>query len=158
MVDIDDWSLNPEVFAWLDAIWGPHTVDRFADSNNCHLARFNSKCWNPGSEAVDTFNTDWCGENNLWCPPVTLVPKVIRHAEVFSAVETLVVPEWPLAPFWPLLHPSAHEFACFVVYMQELPLSDTLFLPGLSAFTLFHVEMPNTGVFAVRCNFTQVGL
>ena len=157
IVDVDDWYLNPEVFAWLDAIWGPHTVDRFADSKNCQLARFNRRFWNPGSEAVDTFTTDWHRENNWWCPPVTLVPRVIRHAEVCQAVGTLVVPEWPAAPFWPLLHPSADEFAWFVVYMQELPLSDSLFLPGLSGFTLFHGEMPNTRVFAVRCDFTQVG-
>ena len=155
IVDFDDWYLNPGVFAWLDSIWGPHTVDRFADSNNCQLARFNSRCWNPGSEAVDTFTTDWWGENNWWCPPVTLVPRAISHAEVCMAVGTLIVPEWPASPFWPLLHPSAEEFAWFVVHMQELPLSDSLFLPGLSGLTLFHGEMPNTRVFAVRCDFTQ---
>ena len=117
IVDIDDWYLNPEMFAWLDSIWGPHRVDRFADSNNYQLVRFNSQCWNPGSEAVDTFTTDWCGENSWWCPPVTLVPKVIRHAEFCKAVGTLIVPEWPSALFWPLLHQSAQEFAWFDVHV-----------------------------------------
>ena len=42
IVDYDDWYLNPSVFAWLDAIWGPHTVDRFADHNNSQLPRYNS--------------------------------------------------------------------------------------------------------------------
>ena len=32
--DVDDWMLNPEVFQELDARWGPHTVDRFADGYN----------------------------------------------------------------------------------------------------------------------------
>ena len=58
IVDHDDWYLHPTVFAWLDAMWGPHTVDRFADCNNCQLPCFNSRCWTPGSEAVDTFTTD----------------------------------------------------------------------------------------------------
>ena len=30
IIDYDDWSINPSVFKWLDSIWGPHTVDRFA--------------------------------------------------------------------------------------------------------------------------------
>ena len=28
IIDYDDWLLNPVVFARLDAMWGPHTVDR----------------------------------------------------------------------------------------------------------------------------------
>ena len=155
IVDTDDWYVNPEVFAWLDTIWGPHTVDRFADCNNCQLPRFNSRCWNPGSEAVDTFTTNWHGENNWWCPPVSLVPRAIGHAEVCMAEGTLVVPEWPSAPFWPLLHPSAKEFADFVVDVQELPLSEVLFLPSLSGSTLFNGEKPNTRVLAVRCDFAS---
>ena len=73
-INYDDWYLNPAVLAWLDSRWGPHTVNRFAHCDNCQLLRFNSKCWSPGSEAADTFTTDWSGENNWWCPPVSLVP------------------------------------------------------------------------------------
>ena len=75
VIDYDHWYINPEVFTWLDVIWGPHTVDRFADCHNCQLPRFNSRCWNPGAEAVDTFTTNWNGENNWWCPPVSLVSR-----------------------------------------------------------------------------------
>ena len=28
IVDSDDWQLEPILFAWLDNVWGPHTVDR----------------------------------------------------------------------------------------------------------------------------------
>lgn len=31
IVDYDDWMLHPDVFAHLNHIWGPHTVDRFAN-------------------------------------------------------------------------------------------------------------------------------
>ena len=88
IVDLDDWLLNPVIFAQLDVQWGPHTIDRFADYNNSQLCRFNSRCWNPGSEAVDAFTADWSGENNWWCPPIGLIPRVIRHAQACSAVPT----------------------------------------------------------------------
>ena len=31
LVDHDDWKLNSIIFNELNAGWGPHTVDRFAD-------------------------------------------------------------------------------------------------------------------------------
>ena len=43
LVEYDDWMLNPDVFCILDAKWGPHTVDRFANSVNTQLVRFNSR-------------------------------------------------------------------------------------------------------------------
>ena len=43
LVEYDDWMLNPEVFSMLDAKWGPHTVDRFANSANRQVVRFNSR-------------------------------------------------------------------------------------------------------------------
>ena len=58
IVDLDDWMLNPQVFEQLDALWGPYTVDRFASCDNTQLPRFNSRCWNPGSEAVDAFTVN----------------------------------------------------------------------------------------------------
>ena len=56
-VDCDNWM--PQIFLELDARWGPHAVDRFADAYNCQLERFNSRYWNPGTEMVDIFTCDW---------------------------------------------------------------------------------------------------
>ena len=78
IVDYDDWMLNPVVFADVEKLWGPHSVDRFASCHNCQIPRFNSRCWNPGSEA---FTVNWEGEINWWCPPIGLIPRVLRHAE-----------------------------------------------------------------------------
>ena len=103
LVDHDDWKLNPIIFNELDARWGPHTVDRFADMHNYQLKRFNSRFWNPGSEAMDTFTCDWGGELNWRCPPPYLVPWLIRHAQETEALGTLVVPRWYSTPYWPLL-------------------------------------------------------
>ena len=69
----------------------------------------------PSSEAVDAFTVDWCNENNWWCPPPMLVPRVLRHAERCKAHKTLVVPPWEPVPFWPLLHTHARGWAPFVL-------------------------------------------
>lgn len=153
IVDLDDWLLNPVIFAQLDVQWGPHTIDRFADYNNSQLCRFNSRCWNPGSEAVDAFTADWSGENNWWCPPIGLIPRVIRHAQACSAYGTLIVPCWPSAPFWPILCPTENQFAPFVTEVIQLPQQEGLFLPSVSGAVLFNGEVPNTVVYALKCEF-----
>ena len=79
---------------------------------------------------------------------------MIGHAKVCKAVGTLVVPGWPLAPFWPVFHPSVGRFADFFVSeVEELPLSEWLILPGLSGASLFNGKRPNTKVLALRCDF-----
>ena len=152
VVDCDDWMLNPTIFAWLDTIWGPHSIDRFANAKNAQLQRFNSRFWFPGSEAVDAFTCTWVGENNWWCPPVHLVPRVVRHAQNTKASGTLIIPQWLSSPFWPLLFPDGLTPADFVVGVIVLPNSDTLFLPGQSGANLFK-GLPNTPVLALRLVF-----
>ena len=81
-------------FCYLETNWGSHTIDRFADYLNTKLPRFNSKYWNPGSESIDAFICDWEHENNYLCPPIPLIPRVLRHAENCLPQGTLVLPVW----------------------------------------------------------------
>ena len=62
---VDIGSPNEE----LHDIWGPHTIDRFSNSINYHISRFNSRFHLLGSEAVDAFSVPWVGENNWLVPP-----------------------------------------------------------------------------------------
>ena len=39
-------------------------------------------------ELVDVFTINWGGDNDLWSPAVTLIPRMIGHAEVCKAVGT----------------------------------------------------------------------
>ena len=39
IVDLDDWQLDVGAFRFLNALWGPHTIDRFADHYNAQLVR-----------------------------------------------------------------------------------------------------------------------
>ncbi len=101
------------------------------------------------------FTVNWAGEMNWWCPPIALIHRVIRHAQVCAAKGTLIVPCWPSAPFWPLLWPGSQRFATFVSVVREFPLTESLFLPGLSGSVLFNGHIPNTKVFALRCDFAE---
>ena len=44
LVDYDDWQVDPTLFRWLDNMWGPFSVDNFADNNSTQLPTFHSKC------------------------------------------------------------------------------------------------------------------
>ena len=37
-----NWTIHPNLFQYLDKIWGPHTVDRFACMNSAQCAKYNS--------------------------------------------------------------------------------------------------------------------
>ena len=43
MVDHDDWQTSGLLFNYLEQQWGPDTIDRFTNSSNTKLRRFNSK-------------------------------------------------------------------------------------------------------------------
>ena len=150
--DYDDWMVHPIIFQQIDQLWGPHTVDRFANTHNAQLERFNSRFWNPGTEAVDTFTTDWSGENNWWCPPVALIPRLIQHASRTKAEGTLIIPQWPSAPFWPLIFSEGGQPAKFVIEVIRLPAVDWILVPGRSGKTLF-TGPPNTSMLALRLVF-----
>ena len=48
----------------MNEIWGIYTIDRFANSTNAKLSRFNSLLCNVNTEAVDAFSQNWSGDNN----------------------------------------------------------------------------------------------
>jgi len=67
--DRDDYMLNPNHFAALGILWGPHTVDRFSAFRTRQVPCYCS-CWlNPGTEGADAFTLCWAGENNWILPP-----------------------------------------------------------------------------------------
>ena len=154
VVDEDDWMVHPMIFHQLDLMWGPHTVDRFANVNNRQLERFNSRFWDPETEAVDAFTVNWGDDTNWWCPPVGLVPRLIQHACKTKAVGTLIVPEWISAPFWPILFPEGAS-AVFVKRIFQLPQVDWVLSPGRSGKTLFNGP-PNTKVLALWLDCSSV--
>ena len=130
-------------------------MDRFASRHNTKLICFNSRYLDHGSEAVDAFTVDWSLENNYFCPPMYLVPRVLHHARLCKCEGTLVVPEWPSAVFWPLLCDNESSFAEFVVDSMYLPLSHGLIVKGKAGADLFKDGIPNTSVLALRLDFVH---
>ena len=137
ITDYDDWSLDHATFISIDLAWGPHTVDRFANHYNAQLPRFNSRFWNPGTEAVDAFTADWHDDNNWLRPPVYLIPRSLRHAQNCHARGTLVVLEWPSVVFWPILFPNPEKPASFVKAVIIIHKLELLIHPGKMEINLF---------------------
>lgn len=106
-VDWSDWQVHPHVFQWLDRLWGPHSVDRMADSSNTHLPRFNSWRRCPGAETVNCFAADWAGENNWVVPPFGLIMHVLLHVQECRCMATVIVPHWEAQAWWPVLQDMA---------------------------------------------------
>lgn len=137
--DSDDWGVQFWVFKKLDQLWGPHSVDRFATDYNAKCARFNSRWWCPGTEAIDAFSQKWVHENN-WCvPPPRLGAACVSKLCDEKAHGTLVVPVWKSAPFWALLVTEKGQFKSFV--------SEALFLKGQS---LCEKGRGNNGIFVKK--------
>ena len=79
--------------------------------------------------------TAWVGENNWLLPPVSLVPRVIRHLFLCRSMGTLIVPKWVSAPFWPMFF-GPHSP---VPYSLKRPLFVPMFLPFFFCSGLYRV-------------------
>ena len=150
--DYDHWMLNPAVFQFLNASWGPYTVDCFANQSNKQIARFYSRFWCPGAEAVDAFTVDWQGENCWLLPPLHLVSRTLCHARVCCARGT--VPLWKSAPFWPLLCPDGRHLARFVHAYHVFPYELGMLLSGDSGNNIGDSLNADSSLLAVYCDFS----
>ena len=60
---LTDWQITPDFFLSLEELWGPHTVDCFANFYTAKLPRFFSRFWNPGASGIDFFAQDLDSDN-----------------------------------------------------------------------------------------------
>ena len=114
LADSDDWSIDGASFAYISSLFGPFTVDRFADNVNAKLSIFNSKYYCPGTSGVNAFCENWSDHNNWLCPPICLIGSVLKFMALCKARGTLLVPVWPSAYFWPLIYYNGLQMASFV--------------------------------------------
>jgi hypothetical protein len=76
-LDRDDWQLNPQIFGYLQTMWGPHSIDHFATMENTQLPMFNARWRDPKCEDVDSLHlpdTAWQREANYCKPPWAALP------------------------------------------------------------------------------------
>ena len=110
LIDVDDWEITDTLFAYLNNIWGPYTVDCFANYYNCKLHRFFSRFWNPNTSGVDFFVQNLLNENCWAVPPVSLISRALHYIWHQQATATIVVPFWPSANFWPVIMSKFRSF------------------------------------------------
>ena len=113
-------------------MWGPFTVDNFASNLNTQLTTFHSRCWCPGTCAVDTFTVFWRTEIN-W-----LVPPVHWWAEPFVMRECVVPKESGLesAVFWLVIVPDGSHFAGFIHAWFSFPYYQRMIIRGPSSHSI----------------------
>jgi 8-oxo-dGTP pyrophosphatase MutT (NUDIX family) len=97
-IDMDDKQLNPCIFTYLDSLWDPLSIDKFATQGSKHLPRYHARLRDPTAEAVDclhlpdilrTLETKWC--NSPW----TLMPDLVLEFRQFRVEATVIAPYWP---------------------------------------------------------------
>ena len=134
LLDFDDWQITHDLFVSLEKLWGPHTVDCFANYYTAELPRFFARFWNPDASGIDFFAQELSSENCLVVPPVSLVACVIHYLSLQKVMATLVVPLLPSSSFWPLLMSKYRSFieGCFtLIASQALTLGK---IPWFSSF------------------------
>ena len=114
------YRILPSLFAWLDAEWGPHSIDRFATIDNRVVPRFCSHYFHPDAEWVDAFSVPWGEENNWLFPPVARAGQAVEHLRAHRAVGTLIVALAPWTPVRRMLQPRGRRWAPDVVATVRL--------------------------------------
>ena len=107
--DSDDWSIDLSSFEMIRQQFGPFTIDLFADQSNKKVDRFYSDFLCPKSLGIDAFAHSWDHETAWICPPVGLVPQVIRKIRQTKGDGVLIIPRWVSASFWALLFPDGKQ-------------------------------------------------
>ena len=145
------YRLREEWFAYLDGLWGPHSVDRFAAADNCqplgapNTGRFCSQFFHPDAEWVDAFTLPWGGENNWLFPPTHAIAEAVAHLRASGAAGTLIIPSAPWAPWWPTLC-QGQRWAPDVVGAVQLGPAEEVLTISRSDLALFG----HGGVIAIR--------
>jgi hypothetical protein len=127
--DDDDLMFDPHEFQIMhnDPVWGPYDHDRCASTFNAQLPTFTSYWHCPGSAGVDCFSQDWAGVNN-WCNPVfAFIPRILQHMSYCRARGTVLVPNWPDRPWYPLLFPRPGATAPWLLEVKRLKARHGLF-------------------------------
>lgn len=150
LIDHQDWEVSREFFDFMNRLWGPFTIDRFANFNNKKLDRYNSLYWNPGSEALDAFSQNWQFNNNWLVPPVFSVLRAIKHLLYCKARGTLIVPKWISAPYWPYIFDENLNYRHYVSDVIEFKDTSGIFVQGTNPNSIFGKEPFITPVLAVK--------
>ena len=124
-LDKHEWMISRPLFRYLDSMWGPHTVDRFASAISTQLPVYNSRYLDPNGMKVDALaQPDWQQENNYVNPPIRLMSQILRIIQNQKAHATIIAPYWPTQVWFPLLRrlsisPPLRIFKRCIIQLNE---------------------------------------
>ena len=88
--------LQASLFADLNRVWGPFSVDAFATRLNRRMVPFWSRFPEPQAVVVDAFWQRWSGLCLYLAPPFVLLARVLREVRQQQPLScTLLAPLWP---------------------------------------------------------------
>ena len=145
--------LRLDIFAALDILWGPHTIDSFSLFCTRQITRFISRWPNPCSEGIDAFAASWENENNWLFPPPKLIPRVLQYTKFTKSEGTLIAPQWESAPWWPLIVCRNGTFRHKAKKFLLLTPRRNMFLPAILGTTMFDNDIPNSNTLVLRPDF-----
>ncbi|XP_067217303.1 uncharacterized protein [Linepithema humile] len=99
-----EWTLDHRYFSIINHRFGQFDIDLFASSINNKCVRFVSWLPDPLAEAVDAFSLHWGSFYFYAFPPFILILKVLRKIISDEAEGVVVVPWWPVQPWFPLFN------------------------------------------------------
>ena len=108
--------------------------------------------WRPGTAGIDAFRFTWQCTNNWLVPPPRLIPQVISNLEHEKCKGTLIVPEWILAPFWPMVVNKDGHFRKFIITHKCFQ-GDNLVKRGRGQNGIFGSQQQNFRLVALRIQF-----
>ena len=133
--DTDDWGIDNETFQYIQSRFGRFDIDRFADSRNTKVPRFDSRYHCVGCETINTFTASWSDTFNWLCPPIALIAATLKHAKLCQGKGVLMIPEWPSAYFWPLLTENGTHFQHFV---KDVLVLDPFYINNSESSSVFN--------------------
>jgi hypothetical protein len=142
-----EFKLTRAAFEYINATFGPHTVDAFASSVTTQLPKFYSRYIEPGSSGLNAFAQPYHGENVYAFPPTALLPYFIRLLQEQAATATVIAEEiYPLPAYWPILLTLCNN-QCFCIVPKG---SYSLLRPSRNGWT--QLRAPHN-LWAMRFSF-----
>ena len=97
-----EYELSDVAFKEICKVFGNPEVDLFASRANAKCQKYVSWKKDPGSMDIDAFTIEWKPYFFYAFPPFALILKILRKIEQEGARGSLVVPNWPSQPWYPL--------------------------------------------------------
>lgn len=97
-----EWELADYAFTEIKNKWGCPVIDLFASKANHKCKKYVSWMRDPDSLTIDAFTFSWSNIFFYAFPPFALILRSLKKIITDKAEGIMVVPNWPLQPWYPL--------------------------------------------------------